>query len=264
MFSNGRITFEENPWPKGHRIESFAWSGRLFPGRGVTFDFDLRSANYYEEDRDSIPDQDEEDDLVSSWKSKVVWGNYHSCIMSSVEWGESEGVVVGTAKKPIDLEALDGVKLRVDKLPLAATPTFATYLLGHDSVADHTIAWSCSRDDTSDGYDIAWRGKIALTYAGDTEFRHRFEAAINRVTFDGFRIPQGLDGTSAARELGRFVKGGEQWVVDRRGGALWLLRPAWSEPPKPKTKAKPKAAAAAKASAKRVSAKKATAKARTA
>lgn len=244
MFSSGRIAFEDNPWPKGHRLEAFAWSGRLFPGRGVTFDFDLRTANYYEDDDPNEPDDDGEE-FVSDWKSKVVWGNYHSCILSSVEWGGSDGILVGTAKKPIDLEALDGVKFRVDKLPLpmSGTPTFATYLLGHDSVADHTIAFKCLRDDSSDGYDIEWRGKIALTYAGDTEFRHRFEASMDRVTFDGFRIPEGLDGTSAAIELGRFVTGGEQWVVDRRGGALWLLRPAWSEPPKPKVKARPKASA---------------------
>jgi hypothetical protein len=243
MFSTGRITFEDNPWPRGHRLESFAWSGRLFPGRGVTFDFDLRSSRYYEDDGAANDPDDDGEEFVSDWKSKNVWGNYHACIVSSVEWGGSDGLLVGTAKKPIDVDALDGVKLRVDKLPLSGAPTFATYLLGHDSVADHTITFKCSRADSSDGYDIEWRGKIALTYAGDTVFRHRFQAAIDRVTFDGFRIPEGLDGTSAAIELGRFVTGGEQWVVDRRAGALWLLRPAWSEPPKPRVKANARAAA---------------------
>jgi hypothetical protein len=251
MFSAGRITFADNPWPNGHRVESFAWSGRLYPGRGVAFDFDLRSANYYEDDRDSLPDVDDEDDLVSSWKSKTVWSNYHSCIMSSVEWGESDGFLVGTAKKPLDLDALDGAELRLDKLPLNGKPTFATYLLGHDSVADHRITFRCSAEGTTDAYDISWRGKIALTYAGETEFCHLFESALTRVTFDGFRIPKGVDGTTAVRELERFVVGGHQWVVDRRGGSLWLLRPAGSVPPKAQASVKPVKAKRAKKPAKK-------------
>lgn len=258
MFSAGRITFADNPWPNGHRVESFAWSGRLFPGRGVTFDFDLRSANYYEDDGDhDIPEED--DEFVSSWKSKVVWGNYHSCIMSSVEWDSSDGFLVGTAKKPLDLDALDGTEFRIDKLPLSGRPTFATYLLGHDSVADHRIRFKCTESATTDAYDIDWRGKIALTYAGDTEFRHLFETTTSGVMFDGFRIPKGVDGTTAVRELQRFVVGGEQWVVDRRGSALWLLRPAASVPPKANASVKPAKKTAARKAAKKTSAKKRTA-----
>jgi hypothetical protein len=259
MFSSGRISFADNPWPNGHRLESFAWSGRLFPGRGVTFDFDLRSANYYEDDRDGGV-LDEDDELVSAWKSKSAWSNYHSCIMSSVEWGGSDGFLVGTAKKPLDLDALDGAEFRVDELPLSGAPTFATYLLGHDSVADHRIAFKCSGSETTDAYDIDWRGTIALTYAGDTEFRHLFEAAARGVMFDGFRIPKGVDGTTAVRELQRFVVGGEQWVVDRRGAALWLLRPAASVPPKANVSIKPGANANAKTAKKRTAAKKAATK----
>ncbi|MET3287619.1 UNVERIFIED_CONTAM: hypothetical protein ABID98_000189 [Brevibacillus sp. OAP136] len=36
-----RIYFAGNPWPDGHRIKAFAWSGRLEPGSGLWFDFDL-------------------------------------------------------------------------------------------------------------------------------------------------------------------------------------------------------------------------------
>lgn len=248
MFSTGKITFEDNPWPDGHRVASFAWSGRLFPGRGVTFDFDLRTADYYENDDHRI-DEDEEEEIVAPWKSKSVWSNYHACTISSVEWGESEGFLVGTAKKPLDLDALDGTDFRIDKLPPSGKPTFATYLLGHDSVADHRIAFSCSRTDTADAYDISWRGKIALTYAGETEFCHRFDAAIGLATFDGFRIPKGLDGKSAANELGRFVIGGGDWTCDRRGGALWLLRPTGSIPVKAQSRAPAKRKAAAKKTA---------------
>ena len=251
MFSQGRITFEGNPWPDGHRLQGFAWTGRLLPRRGVTFELDLRSADYYENDADDFTEEDGE--YLGDWKSKSVWGNYHSCIISSCEWGTSDGFLVGTAKKPIDLDELDGFDFHIDKLPISGEPTFATYLLGHDSVADHRITFKCSEKDDVETYDIGWRGKIALTYGGDTEYRHAFHAAISRVTFDGFRIPNGLDGKSAAHELGRYVVGGEDWTVDRRGGALWLLRPPTSEPRsvKPKAKAPAKKKTAAKKVAKR-------------
>lgn len=251
MFSAGRITFDGNPWPNGHRVVGFAWTGCLVPRRGVTFELDLRSADYYEDDADYWTEDDGE--YLGDWKSKSVWGNYHSCIISSCEWGTSDGFLVGTSKKPIDLDALDGVDFAVDGLPLSGEPTFATYLLGHDSVADHRIAFKCSVEDDAETYDVAWRGKIALTYSGDTEYRHGFAANVSRVTFDGFRIPAGLDGTTAARELGRYVVGGEDWTVDRRAGSLWLLRPPATEPRsvKPKAKAPAKKKTAAKKTAKR-------------
>src|SRR5262249_44101439 len=134
MFSSGTITFKGNPWPDGHGIKTFVWSGRLFSDR-VTFDFDLRSVDY-DDDDDAEEEEEEEDDDRGDWGAKIVWTNYHACTLSS---GDSEGFVVGTEKRPVDLDALDGQSFRVDRLPLAGKPCFATYLLGHDSVADHKV-----------------------------------------------------------------------------------------------------------------------------
>jgi len=68
---------------------------------------------------------------------------------------------------------LDGVEL--DDL------AFHIYLLGHDSVANHRITFQ--RIAGSDCFDIVWTGDIALTYAGDDDLDHRFEARIANVPF---------------------------------------------------------------------------------
>ena len=51
-------------------------------------------------------------------------------------------------------------------------------LLGHDSVADHEIHF---RELAPDDYSLTWRGRVALSYAGDDEFRHQFEAHLESI-----------------------------------------------------------------------------------
>ncbi|WP_430781416.1 hypothetical protein [Actinoplanes sp. G11-F43] len=52
----GRIWFPGNPWPDGHRIEEFAWTGRIDDAGRLWFDLTLRTGPYDEagvaEDRD--------------------------------------------------------------------------------------------------------------------------------------------------------------------------------------------------------------------
>lgn len=43
--SFGRIFFPGNPWPEGHRIKEFAWSGRLDAKTGLWFDLHVRGAD---------------------------------------------------------------------------------------------------------------------------------------------------------------------------------------------------------------------------
>ncbi len=44
----GRIWFPGNPWPDGHRIEEFAWTGRLDDAGRLWFDLTLRTGPYDE------------------------------------------------------------------------------------------------------------------------------------------------------------------------------------------------------------------------
>ena len=51
---------------------------------------------------------------------------------------------------------------------------FGIYLLGHDWCAEHEICFS--QPDEKQRVDIHWKGKIALIYSGDSEFKYTFEA----------------------------------------------------------------------------------------
>ena len=68
--------------------------------------------------------------------------------------------------------------------------SFHIYLLGHDSCADHEITFV--KKHSIDTFDLEWKGKIALTYAGDDEFKYEFSAFIEKVTFEGFDISRKL------------------------------------------------------------------------
>lgn len=118
------IRFKENPWPEGHRIIEFVWSGRLDPESGIWFDFHLETEDYYagDEDDDYVVDEEEEEAEETDWKwidwqSKITWGNYHSCILSSTYWEEGEkGFLVGTKEEKLDFSRLEGKDIIVDPL----------------------------------------------------------------------------------------------------------------------------------------------------
>ncbi len=181
----GRIHFPGNPWPEGHALAEFAWTVRVIDGT-VWCDLHLRSADYYAE-RDIELDEGEDEGHDSSWEAPGVWGNYHRCTLSSTFWDDDGGFAVC----PIDTFTpawLDGRTFEVDTIAggtLADTElddlAFHVYLLGHDSVANHRIAFH--RVGDSDRFDITWSGDIALTYAGDDHLEHRFEARIANVPF---------------------------------------------------------------------------------
>ena len=78
-----RIYFKGNPYPNGHQISKFIWSGRIDEDQNIWFDFHLESDKYYAED-----ESDDVEEPESDWKAKIVWGNYHSCKISSTYWGE--------------------------------------------------------------------------------------------------------------------------------------------------------------------------------
>lgn len=186
-----RIFFKGNPYPKGHRIEEFIWSARLKKEEGLIFDFHLKTEDYYAEDTSSSDDEKED---ISDWKSKIVWGNYHKCTMSSTYWS-GNGIVVGSKERKIDFSKLLGKTLVADPLPQANDTdnedlAFSIYLLGHDDCANHKITF-CKQYDKST-FDINWNGNIALSYAGDYEFKYTFEATIKKTKFEGIHFDKEL------------------------------------------------------------------------
>lgn len=183
-----RIYFLDNPYPNGHRISKFIWSGRIDENQVIWFDFHLETDDYYAEDENN----DDTEEPESDWKAKVVWGNYHSCKISSTYWGEeNKGIRINNNSEKLNFDNCIKNELTVDKIPLDADYdyedlAFNIYLLGHDSCANHKIIFK----ENVNSYGIEWTGKIALTYGGDYNFSYDFIAHIHNVKFDGFYYPK--------------------------------------------------------------------------
>ncbi len=219
----GRIVFPGNPWPAGHAIDEFAWSGRIDENGNLWFDLHLRSAEYRAE---GVPESAAGD---ADWSSPQVWCNYGSCTLSSTYWGEDDGTgfLAATPGSPFHLTSLTPQRLTADPLPLVDIDqleylAFNIYLLGHDSVADQEVSFT-RRPDGS--HHIDWHGRIALTYAGDVEFRHRFEAEI-AAALEYIRYPATLSREEAHDHLQAVVDAPELFeagLVD--GQPAWVPRP---------------------------------------
>lgn len=198
MPSPNRIYFPGNPWPEGHGIAHLSWTGRIEPD-GLYFDLDLRSANYYAE-REVETDEEEHD----SWKSPVVWGNYHRCSLSSTKWGPDEGIFVANEDDPLDWSELSDWIFEVDKRTAVDAHdhhAFHIYLLGHDSVLRHQFHFTEPRGRT---HRLHWKARVALTYVGQYDLKHRLEVDAE-VEFDGFRPATDLESPRALLE--RFTCG---------------------------------------------------------
>jgi hypothetical protein len=183
--SAGRIKFAGNPWKAGHPVKRAVWTAKLEP-EGLRFHLHLESADYDAED-------DREDDEVDSdWKSRIVWTNYGSCSLSSTKWGHA-GFLAATPGKPIDLEKLAGTTFRVDRMKDEIDEdleleemAFGIYLLGHDAVANHRIAFVKRHGKRT--YDVRWRADIALAYAGSYDLKHALDAALPKLRLQKIAI----------------------------------------------------------------------------
>ncbi|WP_327117130.1 hypothetical protein OHB12_06640 [Nocardia sp. NBC_01730] len=224
----GRIVFPGNPWPEGHAIEEFAWTGRLDPAGHLWFDLHLQSADYNaerapEDDAEWEPEDDEDHE---GWTSRIVWQNYHRCTLSSTYWGEDEGTGFRAAEpgRPFLLKAAQPQQLTVDPLPLAEFDdveglAFNIYLLGHDSVADQEVSFTRRADGR---HDIDWQGRIALTYCAQYEFEYGFRARISGATLDFIRFPANISAEQAQQQLTVALDAPEEFELGLVDG-----QPAW-------------------------------------
>ncbi len=207
-----RIVFPGNPWPDGHRIAQFAWTGR-YDLEGLWFDFHLETAAYDEGDSGSEGTED--------WTAPIAWNNYHHCTLSTRKWGD-RGVFVGDENRPFDLTQLR--TLTADPLPISKadfreTRSFGIYLLGHDAVADHR--WQFSRVGGSD-FRIDWTGKIALAYVGDDEFKYTFRAHHPAAHFGGFASESGASDREAQAVFNDLVRDPALYRRERLGDVVWM------------------------------------------
>ena len=222
-----RIYFVDNPWPNGHHIINFKWGAHFkyeeveeWEERvGLYFDLHLETADYDEEDLDE--DEEDEDEEADDWHAKIVWNNYHSCTLSSEEWNY-KGFLVGSDETPFNPEALDGKEYAIDFLSEEVQEdwdpeltAFDIYLLGHDATAFHTIKFTKVENQT---YQINWKGKIALAYVADYEFRYDFHVSISSTSFAGITIPDKLTDLRAYELLERFVSRPELFEIKNDNG----------------------------------------------
>lgn len=219
--SEGRIWFPQSPWPRGHAVKEFRWSGRLEDDGTLWFDLHLETADY---DTEGAAEEDGE----GSWRSSTVWLNYYSCTLSSTAWKEegSTGLLVGRVGSPLNWAMLAGTSFVTDQgsegeeTDPDRVPAFRIYLLGHDAVADHRVTF---RPDGA-GVDVEWTGRIALAYGGDFVLRHTFRAAVRGAAFDGFGVPDGTDDAKVRELLAAACVGADRFEPREApdGRRLWL------------------------------------------
>ena len=221
MSNESRIYFLNNPYPKGHLLEEFTWSGRLEPDTGIWFDLHLKTKHYYDEDESG-----DSEEVSNDWNAKIVWANFNSCILSSTFWNDNAGILIGTKRRKLDFQNLVSEVIEADKLPrpksfdINEDPPFHIYLLGHDDCAEHKIQFTNSQK--TGFFDIKWNGKIALAYAGDYEFKYDFDAKIYQTRFDGIRVPAGISKMEIEDLLKHFVSDPDLFVLNEREGKLIL------------------------------------------
>ncbi|MBO9543918.1 hypothetical protein [Caulobacter sp.] len=214
----GRIRFPGNPWPDGHPIAAFTLSAALDPRLGVGLLLDLKSEAYDAEG----PGVD--DDSGADWTSPDVWRNFHAATLSNTHWGYENDQLARLDQPPFrrfapkDLTGRTFALDPVDALPPDWSPgdqPFQVYLLGHDAVAEHHIA--ITQGSAPGLFDIAWRGRIALFYVGEEDFRHRFAAEIHDVPFSHIELDTAPEIAVPRREasaralLKKFVAAPDAW-----------------------------------------------------
>ncbi len=110
-----------------------------------------------------------------------MWGNYHSCTLSSNCW--HDGGFRVCAKADYTPEFLNSLELTVDPNPEAVKDfddfAFHIYLLGHNAVAKHRVRFERLGDSMQ--FKIVWAGMIAQ--AGNDEFKHEFSAIVSTAEF---------------------------------------------------------------------------------
>lgn len=216
----GRIWFPGNPWPDGHRVTDFLWAGRLDGSGRLWFDLRLETAGYDEEV--DVPDSEADED-VPDWVAPIVWNNYHACTLGSA-WDDATGLLAATPERPFRLADPAPQRLFADPLPiedLDASPAFHVYLLGHDSVAGHTVTF------TTEGpgrHRIDWTGRIALTYAGDEEFRYEFRAEIHDAGLAHIALPEGMPVGDCRRRIAHLLDVPERFEESTVDGRPVLRR----------------------------------------
>jgi hypothetical protein len=226
----GRIWFEGNPWPDGHRLISCELVGAIHPAWGAYSDdaryvgpalscaIEIRTAAYDEEDSSRPLDESSSDE--DDWTSRDSWLNYGAAWIGASASSATPGFLVSDGRTPFDFHKAEH-RFRVDPLPLSlpdfsrffTVQAFGCYVRGHDAVADHDIRL---HSRASNGrYVLDWTGRLANAYAGMESFDHVFRVQATNVALKEISLWY-LDAGRAREYLGIDIDAGmtpEQYLA---------------------------------------------------
>lgn len=189
---NNKIYISNSPFTNGHKIVDFVWNAHLDENFELWMDFHLET-DKYDEEEEYKDDLDEIDDISEENAEKQLWINYDHCTISSTFWN-NKGIKIEHPNE-LDFSYLNNKTIMVDKLPVDLEKTedlaFGISMLGNDTVAQHEITFI----DTSEIgiFDIKWKGKIANTYLGETDFDYDFYVYMKNIRFAGIKVHQSLE-----------------------------------------------------------------------
>ena len=213
-----RLYFSEgNPWPQGHVIEHCNLDARIYANGQLRILIHLQTVDYRMNDGGEFLSNDCETD----WGSKDAWNNYHACNID----GELLSYLGGP---PISLKDIGRINKVYDALPNSVANfkddswAFNCYILGHDTVANNEIKIG---DMTSEGYPISWRGKIALSYGGDYEFKHSFALSTCIAPLNDIMICGDLTDDDVRKRLAETLEEHDQFLPTMKNDWRYFSRP---------------------------------------
>ncbi|WP_353165237.1 hypothetical protein [Empedobacter brevis] len=189
---NNKIYFSNSPFTNGHKVIDFVWSARLDENFDLWLDLHLESDNYDEEE-EYKDDLDEIDDISQENAEKQLWINYDHAIISSTYWN-NKGIKIELVDQ-LDFSLLNKKVYEVDPLPIDLDQpeelAFGVSMLGNDTIAQHEITFLDT--DELGVFDIKWKGKIANTYLGETDFNYDFYVYMKNIKFNGIKVHPSLE-----------------------------------------------------------------------
>ena len=155
-------------------------------------DLHLESDNYDEEE-EYKDDLDEIDDISEENAEKQLWINYDHAIISSTYWN-NKGIKIDNDAQ-LDFNQLNKKTFEIDPLPVnldeSENLAFGISMLGNDTVAQHEITFLVTEEFGV--FDIKWKGKIANTYLGETDFDYDFYVYMKNIKFNGIKVHPSLE-----------------------------------------------------------------------
>lgn len=175
--TKGRITFLDNPWPLGHRLETISMT-LAGSETGVRLHLDLETVAFDAEG------PGRQATGADGWGDPDQWTVHPNAVISSTRWNSRGLPVAGPDEMTVDWTQLAGTwRSDDDALALDSAVeerSFGAEVLGTAAVGGVELTLTATGTNE---FDLTMTGALARTWIGETNFAHRFE-----VTASGVRL----------------------------------------------------------------------------